>query len=124
MDLAPWFQSVVDQDEQPIVICDTKHTILYMNPMAVRRYERRGGAGLVGQSLLQCHGSASAAVIERVTAWFAESRAHERVLAYRIEAEHSDVYMVALRDGQGALIGYYEQHVSRVRDERPFYAMD
>ena len=32
--------------------------------------------------------------------------------------------MIALRDRQGALIGYYEKHEYRDRDMTPFYCLD
>lgn len=124
MELTAFFKSVIDQDDQPVVICDTAHTILYMNPTAIRRYEKRGGVALVGQNLMACHNAHSAVVIERVLAWFRADAAHNRVFAYRKEAENADVYMIALRDGGGKLIGYYEKHESRTHDGGGFYAMD
>ena len=42
-----FFKSVIDADDAPVVICDLEHTIVYMNPTAVKRYEKRGGAALV-----------------------------------------------------------------------------
>lgn len=122
MELTPFFKSVIDQDDQPVVICNRAHTVLYMNPTALRRYEKRGGAALVGRNLLECHGEASAAVIKRVLDWFDQSAAHNRVFAYRIEAENADIYMVALRGEGGEVIGYYEKHEPRTRDTEPFYA--
>lgn len=119
-----FFKSIIDQDDQPVVICDTAHTILYMNPAAVRRYEKRGGAALVGQNLMACHNVCSAERIERVIAWFGESAANNRVFAYRKEDENADVYMIALRDAEGTFIGYYEKHESRRRDPGGFYVMD
>lgn len=124
MEQAEFFKSVIDQDEQPVVLCDTAHTIIYMNPAAVRRYEKRGGAALVGQNLMACHNADSAAVIERVVAWFEQDAGHNRVFAYRKESERADVYMIALRDGSGKLIGYYEKHESRAPDTGRFYALD
>ena len=32
--------------------------------------------------------------------------------------------MIALRDEQGALIGYYEKHEYRNRETEPFYKLD
>ena len=37
------------------------------------------------------------------------------------ENENKDVYMVALRDESGDLIGYYEKHEYRNRETEPFY---
>lgn len=124
MELAPYFKSLVDQDREPIVICDTAHTIVYMNPAARKRYEKRGGAALIGCSLLGCHNAASSAAIGRVLEWFGRSAEHNIVFIYRNEKEDADVYMVALRGGDGALIGYYEKHESRRHDTGAYYAME
>ena len=35
------FKSVIDQDRAAVVICDTEHTIVYMNPAAVQNYANR-----------------------------------------------------------------------------------
>lgn len=112
-DLSQYFKSVIDQDRCAVVICNLAHEIIYMNPAAAVRYENRGGAALVGQSLLGCHNAQSAAMIEKVTAWFAESREHNIIYTYHNEKENKDVYMVALRDADGMLIGYYERHEYR-----------
>ena len=53
--LSPYFKSIVDQDRLSIVICDLEHTIIYMNPAAIKDYHKYGGAALIGKSLLNCH---------------------------------------------------------------------
>lgn len=122
MDLLPFFQSVLDQDRAPVVLCDLEHTIIYMNPAAVARYESRPGMGrLLGLSLMRCHSPEARKTIERVVAWFAESPEHNLVYEFRNDEENKDVYMVALRDGSGKLIGYYEKHEYRDRETMPLY---
>lgn len=111
--LSAYFKSIVDQDRIHVVICNLKHEIIYMNPAAVKRYAKRGGAALVGKSLFECHNPHSVSIIEKVVAWFAESAEHNIVYTYRNEKENKDVYMVALRDDAGTLIGYYEKHEYR-----------
>ena len=124
MDLTPFFQSVLEQDRAPVVLCDLEHTILYMNPAAVARYESRPGMEhLLGQSLMRCHPPEARKTIERVVAWFAESPEHNLVYEFRNDEENKDVYMVALRDGSGKLIGYYEKHEYRDRETMPLYDM-
>lgn len=113
MDLFPYFKSVLEQDRSAVVLCDLNHTIIYMNPAAVKRYAKRGGMALVGKSLLDCHPPQANAMIERVVAWFQESREHSLIYTSRSDKENRDVYMVALRDGDGTLIGYYEKHEYR-----------
>jgi hypothetical protein len=95
-----------------------------MNPSAVDRYAKRGGAALVGQSLLDCHNAESQDAIRRVLAWFQEDPANNVVYTFYNEKENKDVYMVALRDG-GELIGYYEKHESRNRETKhPYGELD
>lgn len=107
------FKSVLEQDRCPIVICDLEHKILYMNPTAVRQYEKYGGERLVGRSLLDCHNAKSCELIKKVVAWFAESRENNMIFTSRNERKNRDVYIVALRDDMGKLIGYYEKHEYR-----------
>lgn len=121
MDLNALFKSVLDQDRSPVVLCALDHTIVYMNPAAVARYAKRGGGSLVGRSLLDCHNAASNAMIEKVVAWFAADESHNLVYTYRNEREQKDVYMVALRSGDGTLIGYYEKHEYRSPETMALY---
>ena len=122
MELAPYFKSLVDQDREPIVICDTAHTIVYMNPAARKRYEKRGGAALIGRSLLHCHNASSNSRIQEVVDWFAASPEHNIIYTYHNEKQNKDVYMVALRDADGTLIGYYEKHEFRSPETMERYA--
>ena len=115
------FKSVLEQDRSPIVICDLNHKIIYMNPTAIKRYEKYGGERLIGRSLLDCHNAKSCELIEKVVAWFAASRENNMIFTSRNERENKDVYMVALRDGRGELIGYYEKHEYRNAETAGLY---
>lgn len=121
MDLSPYFKSVIEQNQCAVVICNLEHEIIYMNPAAVERYSKRGGAKLVGQSLQDCHNERSNEMIKKVVAWFSESADHNRIYTFHNEKENKDVYMVALRDEDGTLIGYYEKHEYRDRETDEFY---
>ena len=121
MELTPYFKSILDQDPAHIVICDLNHTILYMNPSAVAGYGKYGGAALLGRSVLNCHGPASKAKIQEVLTWFSQSKDHNVIFTSHSNSQNMDIYMVALRDGDGTLIGYYEKHESRVPETRSRY---
>ena len=121
MDLSPFFKSVLEQDRCAVVLCDLEHTIVYMNPAAGARYAKYGGMALVGKSLLDCHNPKSNEMIKKVAAWFAESPAHNLIYTFRNEKENKDVYMVALRDEDGRLIGYYEKHEYRAPETMKLY---
>lgn len=121
MDLLPYLKSVLEQDRAPVVLCDLNHTVLYMNPAAGERYAKDGGMALVGRSLLDCHSPKANEMIVRVVEWFGADRSHNLIYTFRNDKENKDVYMVALRDGDGALIGYYEKHEYRDREAMKRY---
>ena len=121
MDLSPLFKSIIDQDTAPVVICDAAHIIVYMNPAAVEHYSDRGGSGIVGLHIFDCHNPASNDRICEVVDWFSKSKDNNIVHTFYSAVSDKDVYMVALRDEDGELIGYYEKHESRKKDESGFY---
>ncbi|MCM1314129.1 MAG: PAS domain-containing protein [Alistipes senegalensis] len=124
MKLSDIFKSVIDADNMPVVLCDKEHTIIYMNPSAVERYSKWGGAELIGHSLLACHNEESNSIIRMVVLWFGENKNNNRVFTFHNEKENKDVYMIALRDDTGNLIGYYEKHECRNPENSPRYNMD
>ena len=121
MELSQYFKSIIDQDLSAVVICDTGHTILYMNPAATARYARRGGEKLLGRNLLECHAPQSQELIRKAVSWFVESEDHNILYEAHNDAENRDTYIIALRDADGELIGYYEKHEFRNRETKLFY---
>ena len=35
-----YFKSIIDQDTSAVVVCDTDHKIIYVNPAACKSYEK------------------------------------------------------------------------------------
>ena len=120
-ELSQFFKSIIDQDTEPVVVCNLLHEIVYMNPAAVDHYSDEGGRNLIGLVIFDCHSHASAEKIDRVVKWFSESRENNIVHTSYNPKKDKDFYMVALRDDDGKLIGYYEKHISRVKDPTPVY---
>lgn len=121
MDLSNYFRSIIEQDMCAVVICNLEHEIIYMNQAAKARYANSGGAGLIGRNLLDCHNAQSGEQIKKVISWFQESVEHNRIYTFHNEKEQKDVYMVALRDESGKLIGYYEKHEYRNAEKEKLY---
>lgn len=117
----PFLYGMAEEDHSAIVICKPDHEIIYMNPAAGERYSKWGGMELVGQNLLKCHSESSNQKIKEVLEWFYKSRNHNRVYTFYNEKENKDVYMIALRDETGNLIGYYEKHEYRNRETGKMY---
>jgi DUF438 domain-containing protein len=124
MELSKLFKSVLQQDTSAVVICDLSHTIVYMNPVATERYAKYGGAQLVGKSIFDCHNERSVKLINNVVDWFAKSQSNNIVYTFHNEKENKDVYIVALRDDDGSLIGYYEKHEYRNAETSKLYTID
>jgi PAS domain-containing protein len=96
--------AILDSMKDPVVLADTEHVIRYMNKRAIAHYE--AGAALVGRSLLDCHNEESRRQIAEI---FAEMRngLTERMIT---DNDKHRIFMRAVRDGDGALIGYYERY--------------
>lgn len=119
MNINSFFKSVIDSDKAPVVICDLKHTVVYMNPASIARYK----VDITGKTIKNCHNAESDEKIDRVVAWFKESKNNNIVYTSRNDKENKDIYMVALRDDNGILIGYYEKHEYRNKETAEIYAM-
>ena len=114
------FKSILEQDRAPIVVCDMESTVVYMNPSAIERYK----VDLTGKSIKRCHPAEANARIDQVLEWFKASRDNNIVYTFRNDEENKDVYMVALRDDCGNLIGYYEKHEYRNRETAKLYDLN
>lgn len=110
-------KSVLNQDTAPVVVCDMDDIIVYMNPSAIKRYHK----DLTGRSIKDCHPPKANEMIDKVVSRFKESKDNNIIYTYRNEEENKDVYMVALRDDDGTLIGYYEKHEYRNRETVGLY---
>ena len=113
------FKSILEQDTAPIVVCDLNHIIVYMNSSAIKAYHK----DLTGSNLKYCHKAKSNEMIDKVVSWFGESYDNNIIYTYHNEKENKDVYMVALRDDDGSLIGYYEKHEYRNKETVGLYEM-
>ena len=122
MELTQIFKSVLDEDRNPIVICNLDNIIVYMNPSACKSYSK--GSSLLGENILDCHNSKSKMLIKIVLDWFKKDSSNNRIFMYYDEKHNKDLYMVALRDENGDLIGYYEKHESRERETEQAYHVE
>ena len=92
-----------------------------MNPAAIEDYHKYGGAALIGKNLLNCHTADSNTKIHQIIDWFAADSSHNIVYTSHNEKKLKDVYVIALRDEDGTLIGYYEKHEYRTPETMKTY---
>ena len=95
---------VLDSFIDPVLVADTEHTVIYMNAAAVDHYT--GGETLMGTSLLDCHNEDSQKVMIEVLAALRAGE-EERLIS---DDEKRRIYMRAVRDEEGEVVGYYERY--------------
>ncbi len=121
MELSKYFRSIVDVDKSAVVICNLEHEIIYMNPAAVLKYKAHGGNKLVGSNLLDCHSPHSCDKIKETVEYFSKHDDINIVFTGHNNSENKDLYIVALRDDNNKLIGYYEKHEYRTAENSKPY---
>jgi PAS domain S-box-containing protein len=102
---------ILDSWKDPFVFVDTEHIIRYMNKSAVAKYGKRWGNDLIGKSLLDCHKERSRQMIVEILDAMRVGE-EERIIS---DNTRHRVYMRAVRDKDGQLIGYYERYEPPLR---------
>jgi len=105
--------ALLDSLKDPVVFVDTDHTVRYINKAAEAHYKE--GRTLLGRSIMDCHNETSNAVIREVFSAL-ENGEDERLIT---DSPERRIYMRAVRDAHGALIGYHERYEPKVRPDSP-----
>jgi DUF438 domain-containing protein len=99
-------KEILDTLVVPIVFADLNHVIVYMNGAAGEKYKKRGGMDLVGKSIFDCHKESSNVIIREVFAKMQAGLEEQKML----NRDEIKIFMCAVRDEMGELIGYYERY--------------
>ena len=101
------YEALLDTISNPIVFVDNDHVIRYLNKSAkVRYYEKRGYADLIGKSLFECHNAESEKLTKQI---YNRLLNGESEVFLKTSDDHQKVTVIAVRDADGKLIGYYER---------------
>lgn len=87
----------------PLLFCDTDHIIRFMNSAARTHYGPR--ETLLGSSVLDCHNKESRQLMREILTTM-EQGEEERLIT---DNSKHRIYMRAVRDLEGRLLGYYER---------------
>jgi DUF438 domain-containing protein len=96
--------AVLDSLKDPVLVADTEHITRYMNKAALRYYEE--GATLIGRSLLECHNPQSQRIMIDILAAMHDGLEEQLIT----DNEKHRIYMRAVRDEEGNVMGYYERY--------------
>ena len=97
--------------KNPVLFADREHIVRYMNKAAAAHYSE--GEALLGSSLFDCHNAESGRIMREIFAEMEEGLEERRIT----DNEKFRIYMRAVRDGEGKLIGYYERYEPPVKAE-------
>ena len=97
-------EAFLDSLHDPFLFVDTDHVIRRMNRVAIAHYKE--GESLIGRSIFDCHNERSCRVIREVFAAMQDGE-EERPIA---DNRRHRIFMRAVRDRAGCLIGYYERY--------------
>jgi len=102
---ARFLAAVLDSLKDPILVADTQHITRYMNQAAVAYYKE--GESLIGRSLLDCHQPVSQRMMIDILASMQSDGLEEQLIT---DNEKHRIYMRAVRDSAGGVLGYYERY--------------
>ncbi len=103
-------ESILDSLKNPLLFADTDHVTRYMNKAAAKHYT--DGYELLGRSLFDCHNETSREIMVECLAAFQAGTEEERRIT---DNEKHRIYMRAVRDAAGSVIGYYERYEPPVK---------
>jgi transcriptional regulator with PAS, ATPase and Fis domain len=107
----------IDKLSGNIIVCDARGIIVYMNERAITQYAKDGGAGLIGQNLMDCHGAQSRQKIMEIM------ETHEKNV-YTIEkrGKKKIIYQTPWMDGE-TFMGIVELSLE-IPAEMPHYVRE
>jgi DUF438 domain-containing protein len=96
--------AILDSLVTPVVFVDRQHCIRYLNSAGKKQYSKYGN--ILGKSIFDCHNPGSIQKIKDIYVQLL-SGAEEEIYT---EKENVRIYMRAVRDCNGNLLGYYERY--------------
>ena len=101
------YKAILDSLTEPVLMADTEHIMVYMNKAAEAQFKDRGGRELLGRSIFDCHNDNSNNMIKEVFRKMQHEGLDEQMT---FDGEKKRIFMRAVRDETGELIGYYERY--------------
>ena len=98
-----FFHNLLDSFKNPVLFADTEHVVRYLNRAARQFYP--DGDRLLGRSLLDCHNQTSQRQMVDIMGQMQDGLDETLIT----DNDRRRIYMRAVRDRAGLLIGYYER---------------
>lgn len=104
-----FYQSLLNSVKDPILFADTNHIVQYMNKAAIAHYSE--GETLLKTNLLKCHNEESQKMMIEILAEM-QNGLDEKLITDNAKYR---IFMRAVRDDNGKLIGYFERYEPPVK---------
>ena len=107
MELKDYFRYIIDAAERPLVLCNTDFRVIYTNKKAEELYEARLSHRLRGNSARALLSEEELTRVDAAVEWFKENPENNKVFVRHSVGDNTDVYIKAVRDDKGEVIGFY-----------------
>jgi len=96
------YKEILNSLVEPIIFCDVEHVIVFMNAAALERHKDEN---LLGSSIFDCHNENSNRIIKEIFSEMQNGLEEKKI----VDNDERRVFMRAVRDDAGRLLGYYER---------------
>ncbi|MBP5378735.1 MAG: hypothetical protein J6X85_01155 [Ruminococcus sp.] len=121
-ELYDFFKGIIDSEEGPIVLCNLDYRIIYENPSALNYYAPV--SPLTGKLLSTVMDEEEMSKVIMSVEWFKEDTKNNKVFALHDKAHNMDMYILAIRNSKGELIGFYGRREDRNPDSGKEFDLD
>ena len=122
LDLTEFFKGIIDSEDGPIIICNLDYRIIYVNPAADSYYA--AAAPLGGRLLSTLLDEEMMSKVVMSVEWFKEDTKNNKVFALHDKKNNMDMYILAIRNAKGELIGFYGRREDRNPDSGKEFDLD
>ncbi|MBP5577992.1 MAG: hypothetical protein J6X56_00705 [Ruminococcus sp.] len=122
IELSEFFKGIIDYEEGPIVICNLDYRAVYENPAALHFYS--GVSPLTGRLLSTVMDEEMMSKVVMSVEWFKEDAKNNKVFALHDKKNNMDMYILAIRNAKGELIGFYGRREDRNPDQGKEFDLD
>ncbi|MBO4493991.1 MAG: hypothetical protein J5724_06335 [Ruminococcus sp.] len=122
IELSEFFKGIIDYEEGPIVICSLDYRVIYENPAALHFYT--SVSPLTGKLLSTVMDEEMMSKVVMSVEWFKEDKKNNKVFALHDKKNNMDMYILAIRNSQSKLIGFYGRREDRNPDSGKEFDLD
>ena len=115
LDLLDFFKGIIDYEYGHIVLSNLEYRVIYENSSAKKYYAP--ASPLTGKLLSTLMDDEMMSKVVMSVEWFKEDKNNNKVFAFHDKTNNMDMYILAIRNTSGKLIGFYGRREDRTPDQ-------